>query len=74
MRMRWIAAVALLVGACSKEQSYREAMEMFCEAPTKIAAKEAGLAKCTVLEVWEEQLKNPPKLPDDPLNQPVPAR
>ena len=38
----------------------------------RMGVKEAGLTRCTVLEVWEEQVKNPPKLPPDPLAEPVP--
>lgn len=111
-------AIAMTTGCGDREQSFREAIELVCEAPTKIpdgrnrlteavtaveprvtnakakelfermgmseggeklplmriAMTEAGLARCTLLEVWEEQRKNPPKLPDDPLNQPIPPR
>lgn len=37
----------------------------------RMAMKDAGLARCTLLEIWEEQIKNPPELPADPLKEPL---
>jgi hypothetical protein len=115
-RIALVCAVLLAAACGKKEQSFRDAVALVCEAPTQIpdgrtrlteaimavdakvtnakarelfarlpmvepgeklpllraTVKEAGLARCTLLQIWEEQLKNPPRLPPDPLKEPLP--